>query len=62
MEHGLVCSFGSNLSYCGFEMSLNFKENKPNLKFSVAARLIVIDIARKLKYLFVKPLSLRLSE
>ena len=38
IEHGLICSFGSNLSYCGFEMSLNVEENKPNLKFIVAVR------------------------
>ena len=35
IEHGLICSFRSNLSYCGFEMS-NFKENKPNWKLIVA--------------------------
>ena len=27
IAHGLICSFGSHLSYCGFEIS-NFKENK----------------------------------
>ena len=34
IEHGLICSFGSNLSYCGFEMSLNVEENKPKLEIN----------------------------